>query len=236
MPLAGDPPRDRGVSTARRFRQRLRTDRNHLVADRARSRRPSAHRHARRRSSSSSCGSTRSAGRCPTSRSKCATRTATLLPTGQVGEIVIRTPRIMKGYAGREDDAALGDGWRATGDLGWIDEDGYVFFAGRKDDMIIRGGENIAPAEIETVLMSHPASRRSRGDRHRRRSNGARRSRRSSWSDRAQRLEPRRSESSIAARGWRASSGRRRSNLSTRCPRIRSARFCARICVRKSAT
>jgi acyl-CoA synthetase (AMP-forming)/AMP-acid ligase II len=79
------------------------------------------------------------------------------LPPGQVGEIIIRTPRIMKGYAGREDDAALAEGWRATGDLGWVDEDGYVFFAGRKDDMIIRGGENIAPAEIETVLMSHPA-------------------------------------------------------------------------------
>jgi len=80
-----------------------------------------------------------------------------LLGPGEVGEIIIRTPRIMKGYAGRSDDAALSDGWRATGDLGWVDEDGYVFFAGRKDDMIIRGGENIAPAEIETVLMSHPA-------------------------------------------------------------------------------
>lgn len=79
------------------------------------------------------------------------------LAAGEVGEIIIRTPRIMKGYAGREDDAALAEGWRATGDLGWVDEDGYVFFAGRKDDMIIRGGENIAPAEIETVLMSHPA-------------------------------------------------------------------------------
>jgi acyl-CoA synthetase (AMP-forming)/AMP-acid ligase II len=79
------------------------------------------------------------------------------LSAGEVGEIIIRTPRIMKGYAGREDDAALADGWRATGDLGWVDGDGYVFFAGRKDDMIIRGGENIAPAEIETVLMSHPA-------------------------------------------------------------------------------
>lgn len=78
------------------------------------------------------------------------------LPHGRVGEIIIRTPRIMKGYAGREDDARLPDGWRATGDLGWLDDDGYVFFAGRKDDMIIRGGENIAPAEIETVLMSHP--------------------------------------------------------------------------------
>lgn len=79
------------------------------------------------------------------------------LPPGEVGEIIIRTPRIMKGYAGRKDDMALPDGWRATGDLGWVDEEGYVFFAGRKDDMIIRGGENIAPAEIETVLMSHPA-------------------------------------------------------------------------------
>ncbi len=79
-----------------------------------------------------------------------------ILPTGGVGEIVIRTPRIMKGYAGREDDAALGEGWRATGDLGWVNAEGYVFFAGRKDDMIIRGGENIAPAEVETVLMSHP--------------------------------------------------------------------------------
>jgi len=80
-----------------------------------------------------------------------------LLHPGQVGEICIRTARIMKGYAGRSDDALLSDGWRATGDLGWIDEDGYVFFAGRKDDMIIRGGENIAPAEVESVLMSHPA-------------------------------------------------------------------------------
>ena len=63
----------------------------------------------------------------------------------------------MKGYAGREDDARLREGWRATGDLGWVDQEGYAFFAGRKDDMIIRGGENIAPAEVETVLMSHPA-------------------------------------------------------------------------------
>jgi len=79
------------------------------------------------------------------------------LERGAVGEIVIRTARIMKGYAGRADDAALGEGWRATGDLGWIDDDGYIFFAGRKDDLIIRGGENIAPAEVEAVLMSHPA-------------------------------------------------------------------------------
>ncbi|MCL5045196.1 MAG: AMP-binding protein, partial [Deltaproteobacteria bacterium] len=71
--------------------------------------------------------------------------------------VLSRTPRTMKGYLGRADDAALPAGWRATGDLGWIDEEGYIFFAGRKDDLIIRGGENIAPAEIETVLMSHAA-------------------------------------------------------------------------------
>jgi long-chain acyl-CoA synthetase len=64
---------------------------------------------------------------------------------------------VMKGYFGRDDDAMLPDGFRATGDLGWIDQDNYIYFAGRKDDMIIRGGENIAPAEIETVLASHPA-------------------------------------------------------------------------------
>ncbi len=80
-----------------------------------------------------------------------------LLGHGKVGEIIIRTPRIMKGYAGRADDSALPGGWRATGDLGWVDDAGYVFFAGRKDDMVIRGGENIAPAEVEAVLMSHPA-------------------------------------------------------------------------------
>ena len=111
----------------------------------------------RRRSSLSSSGSTRSGRPLPDVEIRVRDDGNNFLAAGDVGEIIIRTPRIMKGYAGREDDAALADGWRATGDLGWVDEDGYVFFAGRKDDMIIRGGENIAPAEIETVLMSHPA-------------------------------------------------------------------------------
>ena len=48
------------------------------------------------------------------------------------------------------------DGWLKTGDKGWVDEDGYVFLAGRGDDMIIRGGENISPEEVEDVLHSHP--------------------------------------------------------------------------------
>ena len=67
------------------------------------------------------------------------------------------TPRMMKGYAGEEGqvDLAAHDGWLPTRDMGWIDDDGYIFLAGRKDDMIIRGGENISPAEVEAVLYSH---------------------------------------------------------------------------------
>jgi acyl-CoA synthetase (AMP-forming)/AMP-acid ligase II len=49
------------------------------------------------------------------------------------------------------------DGWLPTRDMGWLDDEGYLFIAGRKDDMIIRGGENIAPAEVESILQSHPA-------------------------------------------------------------------------------
>jgi len=80
------------------------------------------------------------------------------LPQGVVGELWVFTPRTMKGYATDKESVkspAL-DGWLPTSDMGWIDEDGYVFLAGRKDDMIIRGGENIAPAEVEAVIYSHP--------------------------------------------------------------------------------
>ena len=63
----------------------------------------------------------------------------------------------MKGYAGAKDSPFTADGWLPTRDLGWMDADGYLYVAGRKDDMIIRGGENIAPAEVEAVLGAHPA-------------------------------------------------------------------------------
>jgi acyl-CoA synthetase (AMP-forming)/AMP-acid ligase II len=80
------------------------------------------------------------------------------LGPGQVGEIAIRSQRVMRGYYGATEatEAALQDGWLRTRDLGWIDEGGYVFLAGRQSDMIIRGGENIAPEEVEVVLESHP--------------------------------------------------------------------------------
>ncbi len=78
-------------------------------------------------------------------------------PPGQVGEIVIASNRLMRGYFGQPDATAatLESGWLHTRDLGWMDEDGYIFLTGRTSDMIIRGGENIAPEEIEIVLESH---------------------------------------------------------------------------------
>jgi long-chain acyl-CoA synthetase len=79
---------------------------------------------------------------------------------GEVGEIAIRGPNVMKGYWHRPDataDAIDRDGWFYTGDLARVDEDGYFFIVDRKKDMIIRGGYNIYPREIEEVLYEHPA-------------------------------------------------------------------------------
>jgi acyl-CoA synthetase (AMP-forming)/AMP-acid ligase II len=78
---------------------------------------------------------------------------------GEVGEIAVRTPRLMKGYVSQDDATAptIVNGWLHTRDMGWMDADGYLYLAGRKDDLIIRGGENISPAEVEAVLHTHPA-------------------------------------------------------------------------------
>lgn len=83
------------------------------------------------------------------------------LPTGEIGEIVVRGPNVMKGYWNRPDATAeaIQDGWFHTGDLGRVDEDGYFYVVDRKKDMIIRGGYNIYPREIEEVLYEHPAVR-----------------------------------------------------------------------------
>jgi acyl-CoA synthetase (AMP-forming)/AMP-acid ligase II len=81
------------------------------------------------------------------------------LPPLQVGEILARGPRIMTGYWKDEKKTSqviTSDGWLKTGDMGWMDEEGYIYLAGRGDDMIIRGGENISPEEVENVLHSHP--------------------------------------------------------------------------------
>jgi len=81
------------------------------------------------------------------------------LPPLGVGEILARGPRIMTGYWRDEQKTSkviTPDGWLRTGDMGWMDEEGYIYLAGRADDMIIRGGENISPEEVEDVLHSHP--------------------------------------------------------------------------------
>ena len=81
------------------------------------------------------------------------------VPQGQVGEIVIHGPNVMKGYWQRPDATAeaVREGWFHTGDLAQVDEDGYFYIVDRKKDLIIRGGYNIYPREIEEVLYEHPA-------------------------------------------------------------------------------
>jgi long-chain acyl-CoA synthetase len=82
-----------------------------------------------------------------------------LLPAGQAGEVVVRGPNVMRGYLDRpaESAEALRGGWLHTGDVGRFDDDGYLTLVDRIKDLIIRGGENIYPKEIEDVLYSHPA-------------------------------------------------------------------------------
>lgn len=81
------------------------------------------------------------------------------LPTGEVGEIIARGPNIMQGYFNmpEETSAAMRHGWLHTGDMGRFDEDGYLYVVERKKDLIIRGGFNIYPRDVEEVLTSHPA-------------------------------------------------------------------------------
>ncbi len=81
------------------------------------------------------------------------------LPTGEVGEIIARGPQLMRGYWKMPDATAstLKDGWLHTGDAGYLDDEGYLFIQDRIKDMIVSGGENVYPAEIEQVLFQHPA-------------------------------------------------------------------------------
>jgi long-chain acyl-CoA synthetase len=80
-------------------------------------------------------------------------------PEGEIGEIAIKGPNVMKGYLGKPEATAeaITDGWFRSGDLAKVDEDGYFYIVDRKKDMIIRGGYNVYPREIEEVLHEHPA-------------------------------------------------------------------------------
>ncbi|HEX7852166.1 MAG TPA: AMP-binding protein [Sphingobium sp.] len=78
-----------------------------------------------------------------------------VLPTGERGEIYVRGDQVSGEY--KERSALTADGWFPTRDAGWLDEEGYLFLAGRADDVIVRGGENMSPGEIEDVLATHAA-------------------------------------------------------------------------------
>ncbi len=82
-----------------------------------------------------------------------------LLPTGEVGEVVIRGENVTQGYDHNleANESAFADGWFRTGDLGFLDDDGYLFLKGRIKEIINRGGEKISPREVDEVLLAHPA-------------------------------------------------------------------------------
>lgn len=81
------------------------------------------------------------------------------LATGKIGEIVGKGPLLMTGYYKNEvqTSAAIRDGWLYTGDIGYLDKDGFLFLTGRKKDLIISGGVNVYPADIEEIVVRHPA-------------------------------------------------------------------------------
>jgi long-chain acyl-CoA synthetase len=84
----------------------------------------------------------------------------TPLPAGEVGEIIVRGHHVMRGYWKRPEDTAAAidaDGWLRTGDMARIDDEGYVFIVDRKKELIIRGGYNVYPREIEEVIYEHPS-------------------------------------------------------------------------------
>ena len=80
--------------------------------------------------------------------------------TGEVGEVLVRGPAVMTGYW-RDEDASRAavtpDGWFATGDVGYLDDDGYLYLVDRKKDVILRGGYTVYPREVEEALYEHPA-------------------------------------------------------------------------------
>jgi acyl-CoA synthetase (AMP-forming)/AMP-acid ligase II len=79
------------------------------------------------------------------------------LPSGEVGEICMRGATVQERYWGEESGPHSADGWAHMGDLGFLDPDGYLHVVGRLKDIIIRGGSNVNPYEVEAVLRQHPA-------------------------------------------------------------------------------
>jgi long-chain acyl-CoA synthetase len=82
-----------------------------------------------------------------------------VLPAGEAGEICVQSPALMRGYwrSPEATDEAIRDGWLHTGDIGYVDDEGYLFIVDRKKDLIIRGGFNVYPRDVEDALLEHPA-------------------------------------------------------------------------------
>jgi O-succinylbenzoic acid--CoA ligase len=79
-------------------------------------------------------------------------------PPGESGEILVRGPTVTSGYVNRPEETTrvIRDGWLHTGDIGYLDGEGYLYVLDRRDDLILSGGENVYPAEVESVLLTHP--------------------------------------------------------------------------------
>ncbi len=84
-----------------------------------------------------------------------------VLPMGEAGEVRVKGPQLMRGYRNNPEETALAlrGGWLYTGDIGYVDEDGFLFLVDRKKDMVIVGGYNVYPREVDEVLFNHPAIR-----------------------------------------------------------------------------
>ena len=149
------------------------------------------------------------------------------LPPGRehIGEILIRGHNVMKGYLGRPEATAetLRGGWLHTGDLGYRDEDGFYFIVDRAKDLVIRGGYNVYPREIEEVLYAHPGIAEAAVIGKPDERLGEEVVAVVVAAARASRRPPRRS-SRTAGSGWRPISTRARSGSWPSCPRARPAR------------
>ena len=101
----------------------------------------------------------RSASRWAVPSSGSSRSTASALPAGEIGEVQLRGPSVIPGYwqdAQATAEAIDADDWLATGDVGYVDDEGYLFLVDRKKELIIRGGYNVYPREVEEVLYGHP--------------------------------------------------------------------------------
>ncbi len=95
----------------------------------------------------------------PTFEAKCIDAEGNALPAGEIGELVVRGAPVIRGYLNREEATAesIVDGWLYTGDIAYIDEDGFIYLVDRAKDMVLRGGENVYCAEVENALFRHDA-------------------------------------------------------------------------------